>query len=300
MQSFGSGNIARIFWYFILRRNPMNKILPLIAMCLLLLIGCSDKNAEKSSENMMEAGLYGKEEIGRSMAGEFDAEKPYTDKIEEKIIRTAYASIKTNKVEEAYEKALDLAKKYDAVILNASISKYDDSEQAQILIKLPPVYFITLLDELQTIGKVESKSITEEDITEEYYDVKARLANARKVQERLFGILKKANKVEDILKVEKEIERVGENIEVLEGKIRYFDSKVDYSRITISIYSSKEKFIDLSGIGRGFGNAIKYAVHFFFIIIWFIIITIPLIVVIFVLRPVITFIVRRLRHKKTK
>jgi len=278
----------------------MNKILFLTAMCLLLLIGCSDKNAERSIDNMMEAGLYQKTVPDPSFAGEIDAEKPYRGGTEEKIIRTAYASIKTNNVEDAYEKALNLVKKYDAVILNASMSKYDGSEQAEILIKLPPVHFMTLLDELQTIGKVESKSITEEDITEEYYDVKARLANAQKVQDRLFGILKKANKVEDILKVEKEIERVGENIEVLEGKIRYFDSKVDYSRITISIYSRKEKFIDLSGIGRGFGNAIKYAIHFFFIIIWFIIIIIPLIVVIFVLRPVITFIVRRFRHKKTK
>jgi len=276
----------------------MQKTLFLITICLLLLISCGDKNAETTIDRITETGLYEKAEFGRNLAGEIDAEKPYRSETEEKIIRTAYASIKTNKVEDAYEKALSLVKKYDAVILNASMSKYDGSEQAQILIKLPPVHFMTLLDELNTIGKVESKSLTEEDITEEYYDVEARLVNARKVQERLFGILKKANKVEDILKVEKEIERVGENIEVLEGKIRYFDSKVDYSRITISIYSRKEKFIDLSGIGRGFGNAIKYAINFFFIIIWFIIIIIPLIVMTLILRPVIAYLIRRMKKKE--
>lgn len=278
----------------------MQKTLLFIAMFLLVLMSCGEKDAETSIDNIMEAGLYEKAELGRSIAGEIDAEKPYRSEIEEKIIKTAYASIKTNKVEEAYDRALNLAKKYDAIILNASISKYDDTEEAQLQIKLPPVNFMTLLDELHTIGKIESKSITEEDITEEYYDVKARLANAHKVQDRLFGILKKAKKVEDILKVEKEIERVGEKIEVLEGKIRYFDSKVDYSRITISIYSRKAKFIDLSGIGRGFGNAIKYAIHFFFIIIWFIIIIIPLIVIIIVLRPVIAYLIRRIKKKKTK
>ncbi|MGB3340450.1 MAG: DUF4349 domain-containing protein [bacterium] len=275
----------------------MHKTILFSAVCLLVLISCGEKDAEKSIDHTMEAGLLEKAEIGRSFAGEMDAEKPYRSETEDKIIRTAYASIKTNRVEEAYDKALNLVKKYDAVILNASMSKYDDSEEAQILMKLPPMYFMLLLDELNTIGKVESKSITEEDVTEEYYDVEARLANARKVQDRLFGILKKANKVEDILKVEKEIERVGEKIEVLEGKIRYFDSKVDYSRITVTIYSRKAKFIDLSGIGRGFGNAIKYAIHFFFIIIWFIIIIIPLIAVILVLRPVIAFIIRRMKKK---
>ena len=278
----------------------MHKKLLFMIICLLLLLGCGEKDTRTSVDNLMEGESYGKEEIGRSMAGALDAEKPYESETEEKIIRTAYASIKTRQVENAYERALNLVKKYDAIILNASMSKYNDFEEAQISIKIPPMHFMTLLDELHTIGKVESKSITEEDITEEYYDVKARLANARKVQDRLFGILKKANKVEDILKVEKEIERVGEKIEVLEGKIRYFDSKVDYSRITISIYSRKEKFIDLSSIGRGFGNAIKYAIHFFFIIIWFIIIIIPLIVIILVLRPVVAYIIKRMKKKKAK
>ena len=278
----------------------MRKTSLLIFMCLLILIGCSEKDVETSINHAKPEGSLGKVDIGRSFAGEVDAEEPYRSETEEKIIKTAYASIKTNRVEQAYDKALNLVKKYDAIILNASMSKYDDGEDAQLLIKLPPMHFMTLLDELNTIGKVESKSITEEDVTEEYYDVKARLKNARKVQDRLFGILKRANKVEDILKVEKEIERVGEKIEVLEGKIRYFDSKVNYSRITLTIYSRKEKFIDLSGIGRGFGNAIKYAIHFFFIIIFFIIIIIPLIVVILVLRPVVAFIIRRMKKKKLK
>ncbi|MGB3479363.1 MAG: DUF4349 domain-containing protein [bacterium] len=278
----------------------MHKILFTIPICLLMIAGCGERDLETSLDHTTQVGLHEKMEIGRSFAGEIDAEKSYRSEIEEKIIKTAYASIKTNRVEEAYDKALKLVKKYDAIILNASMSKYDDTEEAQLLIKIPPVHFMTLLDELNTIGKVESKSITEEDVTEEYYDVKARLVNARKVQDRLFGILKKANKVEDILKVEKEIERVGEKIEILEGKIRYFDSKVDYSRITVTIYSRKAKFIDLSGIGRDFANAIKYAIHFFFIIIWFIIIIIPLIVIILVLRPVIAYIIGRIKRKKSK
>ena len=278
----------------------MRKTLLLIFMCLLILIGCSEKDVETNIKHAKPAGSLDEMAFERSFGGEIDAEKPYRSETEEKIIKTAYTSIKTDRVEEAYDKALNLIKKYDAIILNASISKYDDTKEAQLLIKLPPMHFMTLLDELNKIGKVESKSITEEDVTEEYYDVKARLQNARKVQDRLFSILKKANKVEDILKVEKEIERVGEKIEVLEGKIRYFDSKVDYSRISVTIYSRKEKFIDLSGIGSGFGDAIKYAIHFFFIIIWFIIIIIPLIVVILVLRPVVAFLIKRIRRKKSK
>ena len=177
----------------------MQKKYLFITVSLLLLLSCGERDAGINVDNITETGFYEKTEASRSIAGALDAEKAYESRTEEKIIRTAYASIKTDRVEQAYDKALNLVKKYDAIILNASMSRYDDSEEAQLLIKIPPVYFMTLLDELETIGKVESKSITEEDITEEYHDVKARLANARKVQARLFGILKKANKVEDNL-----------------------------------------------------------------------------------------------------
>jgi hypothetical protein len=277
----------------------MHKILLIISISLLISVSCRDSDTGMGLDRIEPARSVDERGVTGSVAGEAEA-AGVQDGFEEKIIKTAYATIKTPKVEEAYDKTLNLVKKYDAIILNAYMSEYADVREAQLLIKLPPEHFMAVLDELPLIGTVESKSISEEDVTEEYYDIEARLANARKVQDRLYGILKKSNRVEDILKVEKEIERVGEKIEVLEGKIRYFDSKVDYSRITITIYSRKTQFIDLGTIGRGFQDAIKYAVHFFFIIIWFIIIIIPLVAVILIMRPGITFLFKRIRHKKTK
>jgi hypothetical protein len=267
---------------------------------MLILAICCENQQDKGIDYTSAPNPEDVTESIKSIGGVTDPARPYESTIDEKIIRTAYSSIQVSRVDEAYDKALNLVKKYDAIILNSSISRRADTDEAHITIKILPVHFMTVLDELNTIGRIESKTITEEDVTEEYYDIKARLGNARKVQERLFGILKKANKVADILKVEKEIERIGENIEVLEGKLRYLDSKVDYSRISMTIYSKKVRIIDFSGIGKGFKHAIQYSIQFFFIIIWFIIIILPVIILVFVLKPVVAFAIRKFRRQKTK
>jgi hypothetical protein len=275
----------------------MRNVILLIFSCVFVFLYCNEKDNEMIL-SPREPGSLDKVSGERLVADELPAAEASHGGIEETIIRTAYTSITTLNVMESYDKTLSLIKKYDGIILNSDISRYDDSDEAEILVKVKPQYFMALLDELASIGKIASKSITEEDVTEEYFDVRARLANARKVQDRLYGILNKANKVEDILKVEKEIERISEKIEVFEGKLKYLNDRIGYSQITIMIYSTKRPFIDLGSIGRGFGNAVKYAVHVFFLIIWFIIIIIPLVALVIALRPAVTYIIKKIKRKK--
>ncbi len=278
----------------------MKKLLLFLSVCLIVLTGCKEGYLSKElNENYKGKAPSAGLDKTEALAGEFDAE--YGEEkadFEEKVIRTAYVTIMSGKVNESYDKTLSLVKKYKGMIVNSSTSKYEESEEAIIEIKIPPKHFLTLLDELKTIGKVESKNISEEDVTEEYYDIEARLNNARKVQERFFDLLKKAYRVEDVLKVEREIERVGEKIETLEGRIRYLDSKTDYARITVTIYNKRVGIIKKSGIKNGFIKSFQIAIHFFFGIIYFIIIIIPLIILIIVIWIIIALIIRRRRRRR--
>lgn len=274
----------------------MKKILLFLSICLIILSGCREgylsekieSSAPRAPETLMDK---------TGGAGGFEAEAGMK-KFKELIIRTAWVTIRARNVIESCDYTLSLVKKYEGIIVNSSISKYEEREEGILEVKVPPNNFLPFLDELKTIGEVESKSISEEDVTEEYYDIKARLANAQKVQGRLFDLLKKANKVEDILKVEKEIERVGEKIERLEGRIQYLDSKIDYARITVTIYNRRIRVIEKIGIKEGFIKSFQFSVRFFFGIIWFIIILIPLFILIVVLWLIIVVIIRRKRRKK--
>ncbi len=281
----------------------MRKLLFVLSIYLLLLSGCK----ENSFIGEIESRKSGEtpEALDKTIApsGGFEAEYGEKDirdegKIEEKIIRTAYVTVRSSKVKESYDKTLLLVKKYDGLIVNSSTSKWEESEEAVIEIKVPPKYFLTLLDEIKNIGEIESKNISEEDVTEEYYDIEARLENKRKVRERLFDLLRKAYKVKEILEVEREIERVGEEIERLEGRLRYLNIKTDYARITVTIYNRRIPIIEKIGIKEGFIRSFQFSVKFFFGIIWFIIILIPLFILIIVLWLIIAWLIRRRRHRK--
>jgi hypothetical protein len=81
-----------------------------------------------------------------------------------------------------------------------------------------------------------SESTNAEDITEQYFDLQARLSNARKLEARLLELLaKQAGKITDVLQVEKELSRVREEIERFQGKLRLFDHLVDLSTLTVHL-----------------------------------------------------------------
>lgn len=92
----------------------------------------------------------------------------------------------------------------------------------------------TVLD-LEAMGKVLNKQVTAQDITEEYVDTEARARSLKKTEERLIEHLAKSGVLEDILRVEKELTRVREKIEQLDGRLRFLGDRVKYSTITITV-----------------------------------------------------------------
>lgn len=285
----------------------MKQVLILAFIAALLLAGCQESSIIDNIEKTPVAGESAKREAYSPSPGAKYAAGEAADKTagyegeaadyEEKIIRTGYVTIRSGNVNEAYDRALKLAKRYDGIIVNSSTSKYDDYEEAMVEIKVPPKYFMSVIEEAKEIGEVESKNITEEDVTEEFYDIRARLENKQKVRDRLFDLLRKAYKVEDILKVEHEIERVGEEIERLEGRLRYLESKTDYARITLTIYNRDIPVFQKMGIKEGFIRSIQFSVKFFFGIIWLFIILIPLFILIAIAWIIIVWLIRRKRRR---
>ena len=56
------------------------------------------------------------------------------------------------------------------------------------------------------------------------------------MEERLLEMLKtKTGKVSDLLQVEKELARVREQIEQMQGELKYYDALVQYATVTISL-----------------------------------------------------------------
>lgn len=113
---------------------------------------------------------------------------------------------------------------------------------ATIVLRVPSGRFDGLVASILRLGVVEHESIGSRDVSEQYYDLKARLSNARKLEARYLELLEKqAGKVTELLQVEKELARVREKIERFEGKLRLLDNLVDLSTLTITL-SIRQKY----------------------------------------------------------
>jgi hypothetical protein len=80
---------------------------------------------------------------------------------------------------------------------------------------------------------VVHRNIEAQDVTDEFLDTEVRLKNARAMRDRLQQLLEKAA-VKDALEIEKELGRVTQEIERMEGRLKVLRDKIAYSTITVS------------------------------------------------------------------
>jgi hypothetical protein len=154
------------------------------------------------------------------------------------LIRTGHAFIEVEKVDPAVLKIRQLAVQVGGYITNSSISGgRDQIRQATLELKIPAAQFDQAVGSLSTIGKVETVTSNAQDVGEEFVDVTARVTNARRLEERLISLLaNRTGRLDDVLRVERELARVREEIERYEGRLRYLTTRVAMSTLSITVH----------------------------------------------------------------
>ena len=113
------------------------------------------------------------------------------------------------------------------------------------------------IDDISILGKLQSKKLAGQDVTDSYLDYKIRLENAEKARGRYLELLAKAENVKAALKVEKELERLNGTIDLLKGKMSRINHLAELS--TITVYITKRKKPGLLGyIGLGLYHSVKW------------------------------------------
>ena len=113
----------------------------------------------------------------------------------------------------------------------------DELSASAITVRVPAAKFDGAVAAVAKMGEVTNRQIKASDVTEEMRDLDIRLANSEQIRDNLLKILATAQNVEDTLKVETQLERVTETVELLKGKIRYMQSQVEYSSLRVQLNS---------------------------------------------------------------
>ena len=154
------------------------------------------------------------------------------------VIRTGQAFIEVEKVDAAILRIRQLAAQVGGYVTNSSISGgHDQIRQATLEVKIPAPRYDEAVSSLSTIGKVETVNSQAEEVGEEYVDVTARVTNARRLEERLLTLLSnRTGKLDEVLRVERELARVREEIERYEGRLRYLSTRAATSTLTVTVH----------------------------------------------------------------
>jgi hypothetical protein len=114
-----------------------------------------------------------------------------------------------------------------------------------------------VFDQMEQAGRIKSKYLGSTDITEEYYDNDSRLDNLKTVKKRYLELLKQAASVQDILSVERELERVNLEIDLLQGRMNRIKNQVELASLTVTLKEKKKAGV-LGVIGKGIYNGVKW------------------------------------------
>ncbi|SES78805.1 protein of unknown function [Methanococcoides vulcani] len=216
--------------------------------------------------------------------------------ITRKVITTSDVSLEVKNASEAVDSIGAIASEYDGYVSSSSVydTYYGDSESMSgyISIRVPAVEHDAVLDRVEALGKVTSKSTSGVDVTEEYIDVEARLSNLEKQELRLQEILDMATTVEDVLEVEKELGRVRGEIESLTGRLNYLKDRVEFSTITVSV-TEPRNITHSWGLRDALSDSVRGFIASVNGIIVFIGIALPIVIFLTIVGSVVIFAKRR-------
>ena len=103
------------------------------------------------------------------------------------------------------------------------------------MIRIPAQQFDPVMAALAPLGKVLSTSTQRSDVTEQYVDLTIQNQSYHAQLDNYFRLMNKATAVEDIIKIQAQIDQITLNLNQVEGRLRYLNSQIDLSTITVNL-----------------------------------------------------------------
>ncbi|MFT5724030.1 MAG: hypothetical protein ACI9JN_001147 [Bacteroidia bacterium] len=180
----------------------------------------------------------------------------------DKIVKKGNVGIHVNDYAKDKHSFEDAIRKFDGYISNENerteISRISNTME----IRLPNQNFDKFIQAITTgegIKSVDYKRTSADDVGEEYYDLLTRIKTKKEVEKRYIDILRKAQKITDILAVEDQIRVIREEIESKEGRLRFLKDRISYSTVSLYIYQDLEYDAPLADRPTFFGKVAKAA-----------------------------------------
>ena len=177
----------------------------------------------------------------------------------QKLIRTAWLELESTEFDEAAQALKDLTEEYGGYFENSSVANHKNgSRWGDYTIRVPAERFEAFLNQAGTLCHLTWQEVTQDDVSEVYYDTEGRLKTQEIKLERLQALLAKAEVMEDIITLESAISETEWQIENLSGTLRHYDGMVNYATVHVNL-SEVYKLSNVEEVPDTFGQRMAAA-----------------------------------------
>ena len=204
---------------------------------LLVLAACADPTQyaamDSADESAMERSEYG----APPMAALRDGAIAAAETVERKIVYTATVSLRVERFDGVPDTVRETVAEHGGYIADEQLhSRPGRPRSGDWTVRVPVEQYEAFLEAVSDVGDLDSLRQQAEEVTEEYYDVQARLENKRREEDRLLELLEhETASLEDVLNVEQALSSVREEIERHEGRLRVLRDQITLSTVTITV-----------------------------------------------------------------
>lgn len=232
--------------------------------CLLFLSAACQKMASNEAQlqdlhqvpAVSEAKAKSSESADAAYSGEQTAPAAYA----KKLIKNASLSIEVRNLQQSTKDIKQLLEKYDAYIESEQyLQQYNRTEQ-QWTIRTNPGQLDALMEALVAVGiRIETRTSQVQDVTRGYIDIATRLRTKQEVLQQYQVLLKRATKIEEILKIQEQLQIVTEEIESSKAQLKSWDQEVQLATLHLVVFQEHSSPVadQRSYFSQAFGRLVE-------------------------------------------
>jgi len=233
----------------------------LLLLSLFVFISCVEtKNSSIRNETPGLSGLLSIDNEADFLVSpqEFNVSTPTVQKQKQQIIRTSRLRFETQDLEKTKAQIVTAIKNAQGFIQDDDSGKDYNQIYQRITLRVPNKNFEKVIEDIgKGVAYFDERTISREDVTEEFIDLDARLRAKTKLEERYIALLAKAKNVKEMLEIERELAKIREEIESKQGRLKYLENQVSLSTIYVHFYTVTSETGATVSYGTKIVNALK-------------------------------------------
>ena len=193
--------------------------------------GSAPESADMAApDEAVEGGAEAVEEGGDANVG---ADVEVADR---QLIHIADMTVRVDDVAEASVLAKEMTVEAGGYVESESLSTpANGSPDSSLTLRIPNEDYESALDALTELGDRSTLERSVEDVTDQVADVESRIESSEAALETLRGYLEAAEDVDDLLRVEGEIQRRQEDLEAFQARLKTLENQTSYSTVHLNL-----------------------------------------------------------------